>query len=154
SNRPALRSSVLSVQGSTAAGLRRIRDLRLPWIPAVRRNMFSMSCQPTHPDSIAVAPALRDMPGTTTPVTLTPDVDRQLAQLDERVRYLVAQHRGESEKSTTRRPEVNRIWGVPFARLSLESTLTYVGQLIAEGKPRYFITANVNYAMLTREHPE
>lgn len=41
------------------------------------------------------------------------------------------------------------IWGVPFTRFTLEQTLRYVDELIESGEPGYFITANLNYNMLT-----
>jgi len=45
--------------------------------------------------------------------------------------------------------DVVRIWGVPLARLTYEQTLDEVDHLIRRGEPAFFITANLNYAMLT-----
>jgi N-acetylglucosaminyldiphosphoundecaprenol N-acetyl-beta-D-mannosaminyltransferase len=45
------------------------------------------------------------------------------------------------------------IWGLPLAPLTFEQTLERVEQLIAAGKPNYFITANLHYAMLTDREP-
>lgn len=42
-----------------------------------------------------------------------------------------------------------RVWGLPLAPLTLAGTLDAVDRLIAAGEASYFITANVNYAMLT-----
>src|SRR5690242_10908934 len=43
------------------------------------------------------------------------------------------------------------VWGVPFAPLTLEETVSAVSRLIREGRPCFFITANTHYAMLTEE---
>jgi N-acetylglucosaminyldiphosphoundecaprenol N-acetyl-beta-D-mannosaminyltransferase len=43
------------------------------------------------------------------------------------------------------------VWGVPFAPLTLEETVSAVSRLIREGRPSFFITANTHYAMLTEE---
>jgi N-acetylglucosaminyldiphosphoundecaprenol N-acetyl-beta-D-mannosaminyltransferase len=47
------------------------------------------------------------------------------------------------------RLDVVRIWGLPLARLTYEQTLDEVDRLIARGEPALFITANLNYAMLS-----
>jgi N-acetylglucosaminyldiphosphoundecaprenol N-acetyl-beta-D-mannosaminyltransferase len=54
----------------------------------------------------------------------------------------------------TRRVEPVWVWGVPFASLSMAETVSTIGDLIEAGRPTFFITANVNYAMLTYENPE
>ena len=41
-----------------------------------------------------------------------------------------------------------RVWGLPLAPLTLEKTVDEVERLIHSGQPRYFITANIHYAML------
>jgi N-acetylglucosaminyldiphosphoundecaprenol N-acetyl-beta-D-mannosaminyltransferase len=46
------------------------------------------------------------------------------------------------------------IWGVPFAPMTLGETVDAVDALIESRRPSYFITANLHYAMLTREHPD
>ncbi len=43
------------------------------------------------------------------------------------------------------------VWGVPFTPLTLPQTLDLVDALIAERRPGYFITANLNYVMLSVE---
>ncbi len=41
-----------------------------------------------------------------------------------------------------------KVWGIPFAPLSLKDTLTYVDSLIRRGEPSYFVTANLHTVML------
>jgi N-acetylglucosaminyldiphosphoundecaprenol N-acetyl-beta-D-mannosaminyltransferase len=43
------------------------------------------------------------------------------------------------------------VWGLPLAPLTFQQTLEKVDQLIKAGRPSYFITANLNYAMLTAQ---
>lgn len=50
-------------------------------------------------------------------------------------------------------PETVWIWGLPFARMNREQTLARVDRLIALGEPSFFITANVQYAMLCDGDP-
>ena len=50
--------------------------------------------------------------------------------------------------------EVARVWGLPLAALTRAEAAEAVFRLIEAGRPSYFITANVHYAMLTAEHPE
>lgn len=46
------------------------------------------------------------------------------------------------------------VWGVPFAIATMDDAIELADQVIQAGKPEYFITANLNYLMLTEEHPE
>ena len=46
------------------------------------------------------------------------------------------------------------MWGVPYSYLSLAGTLRHIDRLIEWGQPGYFITANLNYNMLTDQHSE
>jgi N-acetylglucosaminyldiphosphoundecaprenol N-acetyl-beta-D-mannosaminyltransferase len=46
------------------------------------------------------------------------------------------------------------IWGLPLASLTRGSAADAVMAMIERGRPAYFITANVHYAMLTDRHPE
>jgi N-acetylglucosaminyldiphosphoundecaprenol N-acetyl-beta-D-mannosaminyltransferase len=46
-------------------------------------------------------------------------------------------------------PEPVWVWGLPLAPLTFQQTLEAVDRLIRERTPRYFITANLHYAMLT-----
>lgn len=47
-----------------------------------------------------------------------------------------------------------RVWGVPFAPMTLKETVEAVDALIESRRPSYFITANLHYVMLTKEHPD
>jgi N-acetylglucosaminyldiphosphoundecaprenol N-acetyl-beta-D-mannosaminyltransferase len=46
-----------------------------------------------------------------------------------------------------------RVWGLPLAPYTLEGSLDRIDQLIEEGKPSYFITANLHYAMVSDQNP-
>ena len=46
-----------------------------------------------------------------------------------------------------------RVWGVDFARLTMDQTLQLAEHIIRAGRPEYFITANLNYLMLTANDP-
>jgi N-acetylglucosaminyldiphosphoundecaprenol N-acetyl-beta-D-mannosaminyltransferase len=59
-----------------------------------------------------------------------------------------------SNQLRTRRVEPVWVWGIPFASLSMAETVSAIGDLIEAGRPTFFITANVNYAMLTDENPD
>ncbi len=59
-----------------------------------------------------------------------------------------------SNQQQARRVEPVWVWGVPFASLSMAETVSTIGDLIEAGRPTFFITANVNYAMLTDENPD
>src|SRR5438046_477093 len=43
------------------------------------------------------------------------------------------------------------LWGLPLAPLTMSQTLDLIDRWVAERTPRYFITANLHYAMLTAE---
>jgi len=45
------------------------------------------------------------------------------------------------------------IWGLPLARLDHAGTLDQMDRLIERGRPAFFITANLHYAMLTGRDP-
>jgi len=45
------------------------------------------------------------------------------------------------------------IWGLPFTRLDRSQTVDAVDRLIERGEPSFFITANVQYAMLSDADP-
>jgi N-acetylglucosaminyldiphosphoundecaprenol N-acetyl-beta-D-mannosaminyltransferase len=47
-----------------------------------------------------------------------------------------------------------RIWGLPLARLSSAQTVDLVERLIRRGRPSFFITANLHYAMLSDRDPQ
>lgn len=56
--------------------------------------------------------------------------------------------------AANRDSEPVRIWGIPLAPFTLEGTLNEISRRIRDRVPCYFITANVNYAMLTESNPE
>jgi N-acetylglucosaminyldiphosphoundecaprenol N-acetyl-beta-D-mannosaminyltransferase len=41
------------------------------------------------------------------------------------------------------------VWGLPLAPVTFDQALDRIDRLIAAGRPSFFITANLNYAMLT-----
>jgi N-acetylglucosaminyldiphosphoundecaprenol N-acetyl-beta-D-mannosaminyltransferase len=45
------------------------------------------------------------------------------------------------------------VWGLPLAPLTFEQTLARLDELIRAGQPGFFITANLQYAMLTDQDP-
>ncbi len=69
-------------------------------------------------------------------------------------------HDGEMERGATgRQPPAGIfkpvwVWGVPFAPFSMAEAVSVIEALIDTGRPAYFITANVHYAMLTDENPD
>lgn len=46
-----------------------------------------------------------------------------------------------------------QVWGTDFARLDMQQTLELAEQIIRRGHPEYFVTANLNYLMLTEQFP-
>lgn len=56
----------------------------------------------------------------------------------------------------TEAPTANSVsvWGLPLAPLTFEQTLERIHGLIRDGKPSYFITANLHYAMLSAREPK
>ncbi len=51
------------------------------------------------------------------------------------------------------RPETVRVWGTNFARIGMEETVNLADSIIQAGHPEFFVTANLNYLMLTEHHP-
>ncbi|WP_164102563.1 WecB/TagA/CpsF family glycosyltransferase [Candidatus Laterigemmans baculatus] len=49
------------------------------------------------------------------------------------------------------RPATVDVWGLPFARVTLEQSIDWIGELVARGEPEYLITANLNYVMLAAQ---
>ena len=45
------------------------------------------------------------------------------------------------------------VWGLPLAPLTFDQALDRIDGLVAAGRPSFFITANLNYAMLGRRRP-
>ncbi|GAB5405615.1 MAG: WecB/TagA/CpsF family glycosyltransferase [Aureliella sp.] len=52
-----------------------------------------------------------------------------------------------------KRPERVSVWGTGFACVDMEQTLQLAERAIANRRPEYFVTANLNYLMLTERHP-
>lgn len=50
-------------------------------------------------------------------------------------------------------PQTTEIWGTRFARLTMDKTVQLVDDIVHYRRPAYLVTANLNYLMLTREHP-
>ena len=52
-------------------------------------------------------------------------------------------------------PQVDkcRVWGTDFARLDMAQTVALADAVIQRRQPEYFVTANLNYLMLTEQHP-
>jgi N-acetylglucosaminyldiphosphoundecaprenol N-acetyl-beta-D-mannosaminyltransferase len=46
------------------------------------------------------------------------------------------------------------VWGLPIAPLTRSQAVDAVMDLVAAGRPSFFITANTHYAMLSHEHPD
>ena len=78
-------------------------------------------------------------------------IERQLTVLEARVEEAVAQFT--SPKAVPVAIQNVSIWGVPFARMRLPDVLHHVEELLQAGQSRYFITANLNYCMLTDQNP-
>ncbi len=58
-----------------------------------------------------------------------------------------------SSGSVGEMPETVTIFGLPLARLTVSETLERIEDLIVRGEPSFFITANLNYAMLCARDP-
>lgn len=52
------------------------------------------------------------------------------------------------------RPKTSRVWNINYAHVDMAQTVQLADEIIQSGQPEYFVTANLNYAMLTEEHPE
>lgn len=91
-------------------------------------------------------------------------LELQIAELDRRVEQAlqeegiqVASEPAPEPLAKTQppvKPDDVMIWGVPFSYLTLAETLQHIDRLIAHRQAGYFITANLNYNMLTDQHPE
>jgi N-acetylglucosaminyldiphosphoundecaprenol N-acetyl-beta-D-mannosaminyltransferase len=105
------------------------------------------ACEPTPFDLRSASPA-----------GCLPRMMAQIRELDRRV--LVALEEGPEQMefalppAGAPRPEHVEVWGVPLAVMTLSDVLYHIDQLVARGTPSYFITANLNYAMLTARHAE
>jgi N-acetylglucosaminyldiphosphoundecaprenol N-acetyl-beta-D-mannosaminyltransferase len=50
-------------------------------------------------------------------------------------------------------PATTNVWGLPFARVTMDQTIQWIADLVQRGVPEYLITANLNYVMLARQDP-
>ena len=50
-------------------------------------------------------------------------------------------------------PETTCVWGTRFARLDMAGAMALADQIIRHRRPEYFVTANLNYLMLTSQFP-
>ena len=81
-------------------------------------------------------------------------LEAQVAQLESRVERALQLEPAPHPVEAPQKPARVTIWGVPFSSLTLSDTLRHIDRLIAWGAPGYFITANLNYCMLTDQHRE
>lgn len=51
------------------------------------------------------------------------------------------------------RPDAVEVWGTSFSLLNMQQTVALADEIIRRGLPEYFITANLNYLMLTEQVP-
>lgn len=52
------------------------------------------------------------------------------------------------------KPDTVPVWGIPFSKVTMDETVQWIDELIANGEPQYLITANLNYAMLAAKQAE
>lgn len=52
-----------------------------------------------------------------------------------------------------RPPATTNVWGTDFAQLTMAETLELADRVVQARKPEYFVTANLNYLMLTEQYP-
>lgn len=45
------------------------------------------------------------------------------------------------------------VWGTQFASLTMQQVVDLADRIVRRGVPEYFVTANLNYLMLTEQHP-
>ncbi len=55
----------------------------------------------------------------------------------------------EQKLSQVNPPESVQVWGTDFARLTMSETVDFADRIVKHRQPQYFITANLNYMMLT-----
>lgn len=64
-----------------------------------------------------------------------------------------ARNQEPSFRCQVQRPESVRIWGTAFSRVDMQQAIDLADRVIQAGRPEYFVTANLNYLMLTDQHP-
>lgn len=50
-------------------------------------------------------------------------------------------------------PKKTDVWGTEFAQLDMRQTIQLADQIVQARRPEFFVTANLNYLMLTEQHP-
>ena len=50
--------------------------------------------------------------------------------------------------------EKTSVWGTDFAQLTMQETVELCDAILVQRRPEYIVTANLNYLMLTDEHPK
>ncbi len=51
------------------------------------------------------------------------------------------------------RPQTTTVWGTDFAMLTMAETVDLVDRVVQARRPEFIVTANLNYLMLTEQHP-
>ncbi len=54
---------------------------------------------------------------------------------------------------SVRPPATTHVWGTNFAQLNMAETIALADRVVQARKPEYFVTANLNYLMLTEQYP-
>jgi len=49
--------------------------------------------------------------------------------------------------------ESTKVWGTSFSRVDMQQTIDLADRVVRSRHPEYFVTANLNYLMLTNHHP-
>src|SRR5258707_312571 len=57
-----------------------------------------------------------------------------------------------TEDDMADRPDAIWVWGLPLMPYNIDEALDRIDQLIDAGKPSYFITANLHYAMVSDQN--
>ena len=95
------------------------------------------------------------------------DSDKSLAKLEKQIQAIETRVHEVLESNIEARPAAPNgglsplerplpvnVWGVPFSQLTFAQTLERIDLLIERRQPSFFITANLNYNMLTGRDPE
>ena len=85
--------------------------------------------------------------------TNLPSTSSLITAPSEMVPVVVSRAPQREAPSRADRPPVTRIWGTDFARLTMRETIELADQVVRARRPEYFVTANLNYLMLTEQHP-
>ena len=81
-------------------------------------------------------------------------LEAQIQSLESQVDQLLQIQAASPEThAKPQQPTAVNVWEVPFSRLTFAETLQHIDDLVVQGEPGYFITANLNYVMLSHRHP-